>query len=188
MMTNEELFALLKKNPIGVACGVLSIALGAGIYFRSDEVPAAEAELAQKTEEGSRLAANLQNAAQLKEQDEALTVAEKELESRLMHASQKLTNLQFFYKLESDTGVKMTANPSQGTLTPQPKSAGKTVYSVVPFNITVQGTLVQLIDYLHRLESNARYCRVMSVTCGAPSSERGGPITLTLNLELLGVP
>jgi hypothetical protein len=187
MMTNEELLALLKKNPIGVVCAVLSLALGAGIYFRSDEVPAAEAELAQKSEEGARLAANLQNATQLKEQSDALAVAEKELEARLMHASQTLTNLQFFYKLETDTGVKMTVN-SQGPLTAPPKNAGKTVYSIVPFTITVQGTIAQLIDYLHRLESNARYCRVMSITCSAPSSERGAPITLALNLELLGVP
>jgi hypothetical protein len=104
-----------------------------------------------------------------------------------MHASQTLTNLQFFYKLETDTGVKMTVN-SQGPLTAPPKNAGKTVYSIVPFTITVQGTIAQLIDYLHRLESNARYCRVMSITCSAPSSERGAPITLALNLELLGVP
>ncbi len=187
MMTNEELLALLKKNPIGVICGVLSLALGAGIYFRSDEVPAAEAELAQKSEEGARLAANLQNAAQLKEQNDALTIAEKELESRLMHASQTLTNLQLFYKLESDTGVKMTVN-SQGSLAAAPKSAGKTIYSIVPFTITVQGSIAQLVDYLHRLESNARYCRVVSVTCSAPTSERGAPITLALNLELLGVP
>lgn len=186
-MTNQELFALLKKNPIGVGCGLLSLALAAGIYFRGGEVPAAEEELAQKSDEGSRLAANLQNAAQLKEQVDTLAACEKELESRLVHASQTLTNYQYFYKLESDTGAKMTVI-SQAPVAPPPKNAAKPLFADVPFTITVQGTMTQMVDYLRRLESGARYCRVMSVTCGVPTAERSAPVTLALNLELLGQP
>jgi len=186
-MTNEELFALVKKNPIGVGCAVLSLALGAGIYFRADEVPAATEELTKKADEGGRLAANLQNAAQLKEQVETLTACEKELESRLIYASQTLPNVQYFYKLQSDTGVKMTVN-SQGAVPPAAKNAAKTTFIGVPFTITVQGTMSQMIDYLQRLENGTRYCRVMSVTCGVPVTDRGSAVTLALNLELLGLP
>lgn len=186
-MTNEELFALVKKNPIGVGCGVLSLALAAGIYFRGDEVPAATQELTQKSEEGARLATNLQNAAQLKEQIDMLAACEKELQSRLIHSSQTLTNYQYFYKLESDTGAKMTVI-SQGAVGLAPKTGPKTVFVGVPFTINLLGTMPQLVDYLRRLESGARYCRVMSVTCGVPVSDRGSPVTLSLNLELLGQP
>jgi hypothetical protein len=186
-MTKEQLFALLKKNPIGVGCGLLSLALAAGIYFRGGEVPAATEELTQKSDEGSRLAANLQNAAQLKEQVDTLAACEKELESRLVHASQTLTNYQYFYKLESDTGAKMTVI-SQVPVAPPSKNAVKPLFTSVPFAITMQGTMPQMIDYLRRLESGARYCRVMSVTCGVPAAERGGLVTLALNLELLGQP
>ena len=181
-MTNEELFALVKKNPISVGCAVLCVALAAGIYFRSGEVPAATDDLTKKSDEGSRLAANLQNAAQLKEQVDALSAAEKEMDSRIIRASQTLTNYEYFYKLESETGAKMTI--SQGVLTP----SKKTTYSGVPFTITVQGTLNQTLDYLRRLESGARYCRVTGVTCGVAPADRGSPITLNLNLELLGQP
>ena len=107
-MTKDEVLALVKKNPIGVGCGVVSVLLAAGIYFRGAEMPAAEEELAQKSSEASRLAANIQNAAQLKEQVEALAAANKEVETRLVRASQTLNNYQFFYKLESETGAKMT--------------------------------------------------------------------------------
>jgi len=181
-MTNEELFALVKKNPISVACAVLCVGLGAAIYFRAGEVPAATEELTQKSDEGQRLAANLQNAAQLKEQVEALATAEKELDSRLIRASQTLTNYEYFYKLESDTGAKMTI--SQGGVSP---NRGKSNYTGVPFSITVQGTLAQALDYLRRLESGARYCRVLSATCSV-SGDRNGTLTLNLNLELLGQP
>jgi hypothetical protein len=185
-MTNPELIALLKKNPISVGCGLLSLALAAGIYFRGGEVPAAEEELAQKSDEGSRLAANLQNAAQLKEQVDTLAACEKELESRLVHASQTLTNYQYFYKLESDTGAKMTVI-SQAPAGSS-KNAAKTLYAGVTFTISVQGTMTQMIDYLRRLESGARYCRVLTITCGVPAAERGGLVSLALTLELLGQP
>jgi len=185
-MTNDELFALLKKNPLSVGCGVLSLALAAGIYFRGDEVPAAEKLLAEKSDEGTRLAANLQNAAQLKEQVDTLTACEKELEARVIHASQTLNNYQYFYKLESETGAKMTVI-SQAPVAPS-KNAAKTTYMGVPFTITVMGTMNQMIDYLRRLENGTRYCRVMSVTCGVPLSDRNSPVTLALNLELLGQP
>ena len=149
-MTNPEIFALLKKNPISVGCGVLSLVLAAGIYFRGGEVPAAEEELAQKSEEGTRLATNLQYATQLKEQVDTLTASEKELDARLVHSSQTLANYQYFYKLESETGAKMTVI-SQMPLPPQAKNAAKTTYVGVPFTITVLGTMPQMANYLRRL-------------------------------------
>ncbi len=187
-MTNDELFALVKKNPISVGCALLSLALGAGIYFRADELPAAMKVLTEKSDEGSRLAANLQNAKDLKEQGDALAVCEKELETRLIRGSQSqtLTNYQYFYKLEAETGAKMTVI-SQGITAPA-KNAAKTIFNGVPFTITVQGTMNQMVDYLRRLESGARYCRVMSMTCGVPVTDRGSVVTLALNLELLGQP
>jgi hypothetical protein len=186
-MTNAEVITLLKKNPIAVGCGVLSLALAVGIYFRGGAVPAAEEELAQKTDEGTRLAANLQNAAQLKEQVDTLAACGKEIDARLVHASQTLTNYQYFYKLESETGAKMTVI-AQAPVGGPSKGAAKSLFVGVPFSITVQGTMTQMIDYLRRLESGARYGRVMSVSFGVPSNDRGGIVTLALNLELLGQP
>lgn len=185
-MTTEDLVPLLKKNPISVGCGVIALVVAAVIYFRNGEIPAAEEELVQKSAEAGRLAANVQNAAQMKEQLEALAIADKEVESRLMHVSQTLNNYQFFYKLESETGTKMTV------LNQVPISAGKggakSAFLSVPFTITVQGTQPQMLDYLRRLESGARYCRVISVTCGVPITDRAAPLTLALNLEMLGLP
>ena len=183
-MTKDDLLAVVKKNPISIGCGVLSLALVAVIYFRADELPAAEEELGKRTAEAERYAANLQNAAQLKEQLDALAAAGKEVDARLAHASQTLNNYQFFYKLESETGMKMTVLSQL----PVGKNTGKSASVSVPFTITVQGTMAQALDYLRRLESGARYVRIMTVTCGVVATERSSPVTLALNLELLGVP
>ena len=186
-MTKDDLISLVKKNPIGIGCGLLSLALGGVIYFRSGELPAAEEDLAQKSAESARLSANIQNAAQLKEQFEAVAAASKEVDARLVHASQTLNNYQYFYKLESETGAKMLAgSPSQGAIA-SAKAGPKAAFVPVPFTITVQGTLAQMLGYLRHLESGARYCRVMTVTCSVPATDRNA-VTLALTLELLGVP
>ena len=49
-MTNEQVLALIKKNPISVGCGLLSLALGAGILARD----AAEFIKGLKPERGPR--------------------------------------------------------------------------------------------------------------------------------------
>ena len=48
-MTGAELIALAKKHPVSAGCGLFSVALAVAIYFRADEIPAAETELAQKS-------------------------------------------------------------------------------------------------------------------------------------------
>lgn len=185
-MTNEELSALIKKNPIPFACGVVALAIGVGFYFRSGDIPAAEAELAQKSAEAEKYALNLKYSAQLKEQFEALTLANKNIDGRLVRASQQGVNTQFFYKLERETGVKLvsfgqspTAPPAKGT---------KAAYIHVGFNVSVQGTLPQIMDFLRQLESGAHFVRVLTATCNVNAAQRQGPLTLTLTLQMLGLP
>src|SRR5436190_10332617 len=100
--STEQVVGLIKKNPISVSCGVLTVVLIAAIYFRSGLGAEAQAELDQKTTEADRLASNIKNAAQLKEQMDALVASEKEVESRMIRAGQLTTNRQYFYKLESE--------------------------------------------------------------------------------------
>ena len=186
MMTNQDLIAFLKKHPISVGCGLLSLAAAGFTYFRSGEIPVAEAELAQKSTEADRYDLNIKNAAQLKEQVAALAGASKEIESRLVHYNQLGVNNQYFFKLESDTGVKLI-DFRQGSLQPAAKGA-KTAFIAVGFSVSVQGNLAQILEFLHQLEGGAHYCRVLMATCTGNSSSRNAPLTLALSLEMLGLP
>ena len=186
-MSNAELVAFIKKNPVSVGCGALALALAAAIYFRGGEIPEAEAALAQKSADAERHAANVNNSVQLKEQVDSLVEANKAIDSRIVRAGQLGINNQYFYKLESETGVKML-DFRQLPLAP-PGKGPKTTYNPIGFSVQVSGTLPQLIDYLHRLEGGTHYCRVMSANVGiTPAGGRTGPMSLSLNLELLGLP
>lgn len=179
-MTSPELVALAKKNPIAVACIALSVALGVAIYFRSDSIPAANAELDQKSADARRYALNVSNATQLKEQLEALAAANKAMETRFIRASEIGINQQYFYKMESDSGVKLLElNQTGRRAANQPKDK----LAPVSFYLSVQGTFAQVLNFARAAESGTHYTRIVSASC---SGSRKGLVTLSLTIELLG--
>jgi hypothetical protein len=185
-MSTQELLATIKKNPTSFACGALSVLIIAGIYFRSDQLPQAQELLSQKTAQGEKITMNIKYAAQLKEQTDAVIAANKEIEGRVVRASQLGANTGYFYKLESETGVKMI-DLRQTTPSTVAKPA-KGSYLPVAFAVTVQGELNQLLEWLRQLENGAHYARVMNATLSGNSQIRNNPLTLALTLELLGTP
>ncbi len=185
-MTNEELVAFVKKNPISVGCGALALLVAVGIYFRSSEIPESEALLAEKSAEAERYALNIKNSAQLKEQYEAVVAANKDVDAPIVRASQKGNNTQFFYKLQNDTGVRLIDFRQSEALGTASKT--KTTFTPIAFNVSVQGTLPQILDFLRQLEGGTHYSRILSASCTSSPTNRGGPLTLALSLELLGLP
>jgi hypothetical protein len=187
MMSNAELVAFLRKNLICVACVVVSIAIGATIYLRSDELPEANKVLADKSKQGELIAANKEDAHQLKEQLAALTSANQAIANRMIRVGQLAENLQYFYRIESETSTKLT-DLRQIAWTPPPKNAPKTSFTPVGFALTAQGTYSQLMDLLRKLENGEHYSRV--ITCNLrPISEqqRGSPLSINLSVELMGI-
>jgi hypothetical protein len=190
-MGTDQLVATLKANPISVACGALALALGVGIYFRSDRVPEGEALLDQRASLGERIAININNGDKLAEQYAAMTAARQQIEARLIHPDELAKNLQFFYKLEADTGTKLIDLRQNQLPTGKPGAKSRSAYFGVGFSVAVRGDYVRLLDFLRRLESSQRFCRVTAATIGVSGStekDRGNELTLNLSLELLGQP
>lgn len=184
-MTNQELFAFIRKNPIGIGCGVLSLVLAGATYWRGDEIPDVSTELEQKSTDAARYEANLKASGSLQEQYDALVAVNKAVDARIMRAGQFSKNLQYFYDLESETGVKLTTDPR--TSPPGPKKDPKATFITVPWALSVQGSLPQLLNFLRRLENGTHFCRVNTVSLvGSP--DRNAPLTLNITLDLLGLP
>jgi hypothetical protein len=191
-ISNEQLLALLKKNPLVTGVVVLSVLLAGAIYYRSDATPEANAALESRSAEGRRLSENIKNSAQLGEHLAALTEANKEINNRLVRVGQLANNLQYFYRLEADTGIKLVDLRQAAP----PRTIPSTGKFPVGFTVSVQGPYPQVFDFLRRLESGSHYCRVLTASL-VPAEETGGAGTglmrpssarLTLNLELLGQP
>jgi hypothetical protein len=185
-MTSQELSAWIRKNPVSFGFALLSCALIAAIYFRGDLLPQAEQQLAEKSAEGEKIALNIQYSAQLKEQTEAIEAANRKIDARIIRASQLGTNTQYFYEIESGTGVKII-DLRQTTPATVAKPA-KGAYLPIAFAVSVQSDLNHILEFLRQLENGAHYCRVVTATCSGNSTLRSSPLTLALTLELLGTP
>jgi hypothetical protein len=185
-MTNEELFAFLRKNVISVACVAISIGIGFALYYRNDNLPEAEKVLQERAKQGELLQANIEDSAQLKEQHAAIVSSNDDISNRMIRVGQLAENMQYFYRLESDTGTKLV-DPRQLSWNPPAKNAPKTFFTPVGFAFTAQGDYSQVLDLLRRLENGEHYCRVISCTLHPSTTEsRGGPMLISLSLELLG--
>src|SRR3954471_10586133 len=133
--SSSEIVATIKKNVISVVCIVLALVLAAVLYFRLDRGTELETELGDKSKEAAKFALNVKNSAQLQPQLDALLASEKQIEARLMRAEDLPTNQQYFYKLETDTGVKLLTTPRQS---PGSKKDSK-AYQPTAFSLNVQG-------------------------------------------------
>ncbi|HUL52155.1 MAG TPA: hypothetical protein VLT83_01975 [Opitutaceae bacterium] len=183
----------MKKHPVAIVGGALCVLLLAGIYLRSSKASEMAATLKQKEEEGQRILDNIRSGANLAEQYETLATATKELEARLVRGPERARNQQYFYRLESETGVKEI---SLQPVTPPPLSAAqqrlaKALYAGVGYTVSVQGDYRQILDFVGRLESGPHFYRMVSASVSRPgqrgTADATNAINLTLNLELLGL-
>jgi Tfp pilus assembly protein PilO len=172
-MTSADLTALLKKHPASFVCLLLCLVSGVIIYLRYGNLSASQIELEAKSAEVARMTANIQNYA-------------KELESRLLKASQLAVNLQYFYKLETENEVKLVDVRQN----PLPRSPRPSAYVGVPFSVSVQGSYTQVMNFLNRLQNGRHLCRINAANFSKVAAVGNARplVNLSLNLELLGQP
>lgn len=183
--TFAKLVPAIKKHPLGFACLVLSLGLTVAIVLRFDRITVATAELEEKTAEGERLKANITHSSQLAEQVAELEAATARIQERLVKPSELAKNLQYFYRLESETGVKYNDLKQGSTISPAVK--GKNEYVTVPFTVTLDGGFAQAITYLKRVESGSLFCRINSATINRLGLDVGGQqVNINLSLDVLG--
>lgn len=191
-ISNERVLEFVRRNPVGVICGILSLGLGLGYYFRSDYIPAADAELTAKEADRARYDLNIKYAGglgipELKENHESLAAANKQIAARLVR-TQFAVNFGYFEKICADTGAKkITLN--QAAASTAAKAVPKGGFVPVGFTFVVQGTYGQILDVLHHLENGEHFCRILtaSVTKGVAAGPGSDLLTLNLSVELLGL-
>lgn len=191
-LTKEHLGSLLRKNPVGVACFVLSLGIIIFAYLRSDAIPEAEATLLTNSSMVDRLNQNISNSTHLKEQFDLLKDSARKLEKRVAIASALADNQRYFYRFEASTGVKLIDLRQTPSDSAPPKG---TYYKPVNFTVSIQGDYERDFAFLRELESGTYVSRINSVTLTPSAASQaiaaetqGYPITMTINLDLVGVP
>ncbi len=184
-MSGSDVIIFVKKRPVVVVCAVIALVCLGVLYFRWDEIDASKAAYDEAFKADQEILANVRNAASLPQQIETIQRATKNLESRLVHAGQLAINLQYFYRLENDTGVKLVDVRQNQIGRPS-----KALYIGVPYNVTVQGSFPHVMDFMRRLESGRHFARfnTLSFSKIAGADAGGDALSVAMNVELLGTP
>jgi Tfp pilus assembly protein PilO len=195
-MNTKVISAWLKKHPFAAACVGLSLVLLGAYFFRQDAVPQSETLLADRTAESRRLKSNITNSASLKEQVAALEEASRKVDQRLVRLADLAKNQQYFYKIEAETGVKITdlrPGGAASSAAAKPPAGVKKHYSSVPYSCSVQGTYTQLLSFLRKVEEGEHFQRILTATVsmaggsGEDDAAAADPtLSLSINIEFLG--
>jgi hypothetical protein len=190
-LETKDVVNFIKKQPVLVVCVGISLALGALLYFRSDALDQQTQAHNDKKDEDERLRKNIEYASKLPAQLLALQAANKEVQARAVHPRELSLNLQYFYRIESETGVKDQGGLHHGgVVKPTGKAAPKTVFLPDAYTVTVQGDFRQLVDLLRHIEQGSHFSRELNAIIAPASKEdpSSTKLTLALNLELLALP
>ena len=177
----KTLQSLVKKYPVLAGCIIVGPGLAITIYTRSDMSSTLAAELDQRSAEGKRYHANLLNAVQLNEELQTVMDANRVVKEHAINPADLAKNLQYFYRIEAESGVKYTDLRPIGSA--NPKRSGS-VYIPVNYAITVTGDFLNIITFLRNLEQGAHFYRLN----GLVASGKDSSATLNLNVDLLGQP
>jgi hypothetical protein len=195
-MNVNSLSLLAKKYPFSAVCAVLALLLAILHYYRGNGIGEINSALALKNTEARKLKTNIANSTGLEEQLKLLRAANGKVVERLMLESDLATNQQYFYKIESETGVKLT-DLRPGGVGSQPQGRGvaaKPLYPPVSYTCSVQGSYHQIILFLRRLEDGDHFARILSANLSlaggnvadAATNLADPSLTLILTVEFLG--
>ena len=187
-MKAADFKAYIKKYPVGTCAGILALVMAGALVFRHMELSEMQSAYDNAASEGQKFASNIASAGQLDEQLKALEEANKKIAGRLVNPADLAINLQYFYKLEAETGVKLVdTHPIDSRSTP--KTGAKGIYTPVQYVVSLQGSYARTLTFLRRLEHGVFFCRIVSGSCSQARSEQekgGGDTSMSLTVELLG--
>jgi hypothetical protein len=186
MTTIQSVGKVLRRRPFATACCAIACLLLLGVVFRFGAIDTARTELARVEAEGGQIEKNVRNAANIEEHLSQVKKGVVEFEARLITVDDVSGNQEYFYRLESATGVRLSNPRPLGV----PKSLDKNAsYRPAGFNVVVEGDYAQVITFLRALEKGTHPYRVTDFTLQRASQQQESsaivPIVLNLNLELL---
>lgn len=192
-MNLETIKGIVKKYPVGSGAITVGLITLIALVVRFFDVASTEEEHDKAGAEGQKLTANISHAAQLAEQTQVLEEANNGIMSRLVNPSDLAINLQYFYKLEAETGVKLLDTRPVDTR-PGVRSAAKGMYTPVQYVVSMQGGYSRILTFLRKLEHGTYFCRVINSSCSSASGEQEKPgaekganeMVMSLTVELLG--
>jgi hypothetical protein len=195
MPTLRLILKFLKRHAFAAICCTMALVLAVAYFVRMDLLVNARTEIDARRTEAENMKRNLRNATGLKEHLADLNVLLSVVDARLVRPEDLASNLQYFYRLETETGAKilllrqLSGAGTEAALA----AASKGPYRPVPYSVIVEGSFPQVMAFLTRLERGAHFNRIKTFTAQRGATESGagirsGTVVVNLSIELMGTP
>lgn len=162
----------LLQQPIPFVCGVLVIFLAVLLYMRMPKIKDYQQRHSELERKWQTIQANVDRSNGMEEHVALLEEALEEVETRLMVEENVAVNSEFFYNLEDAVGITLSQF-SQGSLNNGERlglqGGGLKHFGVLPFDLTVSGSLEAMLQFLDTLERSNYLVRTENVVLSLPS-------------------
>lgn len=187
-MNAQTLIGHFRQYPILFICGFLSVGILAATYIRGMGLSETRDRLEQVARDGARMDDNVKNAVDLEAHLEAIREMTGEVSSRLVQPSELARNLQYFYRLESESGVTIRSLDQRGTPSRGGEDEEVPVYVPLRYDIAIEGTYADLLDFVYRLENGRHFARFTQFEIIRGQQGGSTVLQMAMNLELLAQP
>lgn len=195
-MTFRDLIPLLKRNLITTIGSVCIIACALVYFVRQEQINRLATDYDDLSVRRARVLKNLKFGDGLGQELLAIQDLEKDARSRLFNPRDLAANYNYFFQIESATGVKLSdlrqfdkpvEKPAKGTKQRRRRPGAQT-FQPLAFEMNVTGTYPKVLDFVRNLEGGRAYCRLEKLAVGSvgSSAEGSGEIVARLSIEILG--
>lgn len=192
-MDFKALLIFIKKNFVSVVSAVVTVGCLVFLVLDMGKKDALDAQFRDLSIEHGRVVKNLKFSNNLETDLEELKALTETIESRLFKPKDLASNYNYFFQLETLTGVKLgeLRQKSAEKINPRSKSARgrrKSVYRKIDYTMTASGSMEEVVNFLRHLEGGeAHYLVSDTRLLAARDSLTWEGLSLNINLSILGV-
>ena len=182
-MTGEDIKEKFRRYPIPTISGAIVLLCCLAYYFRIDLISDLDARQSDVAEQRILVDLNLVAGGNLAEHMVDMRARFAALEERVVQPYDLANNMNYFYQLESNTGVglgELKQNASSD------KPAPKNALGGVGYALTMSGSFAQIVAAFNELENGSRFYHLRNFNLERGREVNSAVIQLALNLELLG--
>lgn len=182
-MTTADLIEKFRRFPIPSIAAAVVLACFLANYFRVDLLSDLEAELNDVRDQREQIDMNLVVGSTLEEHAVEMRARVAELDARVVQPAELAQNMNYFYQLESATGVGLS-DLKQNVLAEKP--VPKNQLGGISYTISLSGQFPQVIGYFNELERGSRFFRLKNFNLQRGRETTQASVSVTLDFELLG--
>lgn len=162
------------QYPVPFVCGILIPLILVLLIMRGPKISEFENKLPALEKEWKNMQTNVERSTDLESDIVTLEAGLEAINSRLMNVEDVAINYEFFYRLEDQAGVVLKqfsqGTASEGEELPVGRD-GLRNYSVIPYDVSMNGTLPQILRFLDLLDRQEHIVRLDQLNIMRPSEE-----------------